>query len=991
MYFFLSGYYILIAENYDSVKINRKLQRISQERINPKNFDYQMQILNEIKYLKEFRNFDEIEWNSLGPFSPTNDFKEPLYNGNGRINDIEIDPFDSLNIWIGSASGGLWKSSDKGNKWEIIQELDYLSLGIADIEFSKINRGEIYIATGDPYSQVRYYSFGLLKSTDYGETWENIYQFNISNKTVINDIELIEELNIILAATSKGLQVSFDNGKSWKAIINDIPINDIEIFRGDTVRIFLATYDFYKGNSFILSSEDSAKSFQIKREYELVENIEIAVNNKSKTIFAISSDLYNHQMLDLVYSSDFGNTWVTIADSSSRIDLVEKQGFYNLVLESNPDNPNEIIAGGINLYKSIDFGKSWYLQYGLHVDQHDVIYDSNGKIFNANDGGIYVNNSTNDWINLSNGLNITQIYGFSVHPLNPSIVNIGTQDNGLQKFNYSNFEYIAVGDGMKSAYDMNDLSVIYYLLPRGNILQLQNDIPKIISITEPERKPWSADVFYSDNQEMVYTGTINLYNKSTYDKSWLKLTDFKDTLEITSIAESRDTLFFSKQNLLYFYYNNQSYLLREFDNVINKIFINKELNQLILGFECLDCEKNLLILDQNNIINISKDLPKIPINDIEIIEEKILVASDAGIYIYDQDSWSYYGNKFPPAIVTQVDYNSEFKILTASTFGRGIWQAKLSDCITEKPIIEISDDKFCFEDTVKLSVINPIEGTEYRWYDGTIGKTKSYVFQNGGKYNIFVQSIHNNCFNVSDNIKHSIYALPEIDIFLLSNNPICENSQAILFVKKDTLFSDNYVWSNGVRADTLFINESGYFYNFYISPDGCLSVSDSIFIQVNPNPQKPEIVQDKFRLICSTDAFRYIWYRNGNRISNSDSKVLFVDSLGSFKVRIFNQEGCWVDSENYLIDVISQESDLQFEFSPSPVSTSGRLEIFFQRESDLQFSIYDLTGRLIQQKKFSNLKNYFIEEIDFSYLSNGIYFMELNSNDKKKIIKIVKI
>jgi hypothetical protein len=206
-------------------------------------------------------------------------------------------------------------------------------MGCADIEFSKVNEGTVYLLTGDPHALKRYYSIGILRSTDSGQTWDNIFPFETNDKIQFNDLELFEDIDLMIAASNKGLFVSKISEINWTAINSSESFVDIESVVKDQLYIYFATYDYYFGDSRIYISTDSAKTIQSIRSYGEVENIELSVNQVTKDLYAITSDIKYHKMLDLIYTKNNGKNWITIADSSDHLDLVRYQGFFNLVIE----------------------------------------------------------------------------------------------------------------------------------------------------------------------------------------------------------------------------------------------------------------------------------------------------------------------------------------------------------------------------------------------------------------------------------------------------------------------------------------------------------------------------------------------------------------------------------------------------------------------------------------------------------------------------------
>jgi hypothetical protein len=122
-----------------------------------------------------------------------------------------------------------------------------------------------------------------------------------------------------------------------------------------------------------------------------------------------------------LYRSNDGTTWV-VADTVS--DYLASQGYYNNALWADPLFGNIVIAGGVKLWRSTSYGQNLVdISTGdnLHADQHVIVEhpDYNGstnkKVFVGNDGGIYRADDIEyaldgDWVNLNNGLGITQFY-----------------------------------------------------------------------------------------------------------------------------------------------------------------------------------------------------------------------------------------------------------------------------------------------------------------------------------------------------------------------------------------------------------------------------------------------------------------------------------------------------------------------------------------------------------------------------------------------------
>src|ERR1019366_6972944 len=123
-------------------------------------------------YFNRQRNSGPVErssaaWSYMGP---QNAFRIGNINCKGRLNCVRFDPFNSNTIFVGAPSGGLWKSTDAGQTWVLMNTDTLAQIGVTDIAIDPTNNQNIYMATGD-YANNASISIGVLKSTNGGASW----------------------------------------------------------------------------------------------------------------------------------------------------------------------------------------------------------------------------------------------------------------------------------------------------------------------------------------------------------------------------------------------------------------------------------------------------------------------------------------------------------------------------------------------------------------------------------------------------------------------------------------------------------------------------------------------------------------------------------------------------------------------------------------------------------------------------------------------------
>ena len=115
------------------------------------------------KRTKSFLRNNETDWELRGPL-----------NVGGRVTDIEMHPSSLEIIYVGAASGGIFKSVDKGQNWTPIFD-EALSLSIGDMAIAASDPNVIYVGTGEANAgggSLAYDGVGVYKSTDGGQNWE---------------------------------------------------------------------------------------------------------------------------------------------------------------------------------------------------------------------------------------------------------------------------------------------------------------------------------------------------------------------------------------------------------------------------------------------------------------------------------------------------------------------------------------------------------------------------------------------------------------------------------------------------------------------------------------------------------------------------------------------------------------------------------------------------------------------------------------------------
>ncbi|RED92625.1 T9SS type A sorting domain-containing protein [Marinoscillum furvescens] len=294
-----------------------------------------------------------LEWQERGPA-----------NVPGRTRGVIIDAEDPTgNTWYaGSVGGGVWKTTDKGESWEILTK-NIPNMAIACLATSPANPSILYAGTGEAFSHLSVIvGNGILKSTDKGQTWEVLSstiqddEFSAVSRIIVDP----NNANVLLACTETGTGIfnltqsfifkSVDGGVSWtKVYASNSPIEQLIADPFD----FSIQYAAVNGIG-VLKSEDTGDSWFDSGQGILAQGrIELAVSNiNSDTLFASVVGGQSGTGSDLYFSGDKAKSWVLLSDqSSTAYDYLNGQGNYDNTILAHPFESNTFYVGGVDLFK----------------------------------------------------------------------------------------------------------------------------------------------------------------------------------------------------------------------------------------------------------------------------------------------------------------------------------------------------------------------------------------------------------------------------------------------------------------------------------------------------------------------------------------------------------------------------------------------------------------------------------------------------------------
>ena len=673
-------------------------------------------------------------WTSLGPNSTSGG-----YAGLGRLNCVSFISGDANTIYVGSASGGLWKTADGGTSWIPLGDNNAV-LGVSDIISYRIGAGPdvIYIATGDKdggsmwslgggqYNDNN--SVGVLKSVDGGATWNTTgLSFTPSQLQVINRLLLHpSDNNILYAATSAGVFKTINAGTVWNLISANV-FKDMEFKPGTPSTI----YGSNSSGDIFLSVNDGATWTQSLTTSNSRTELAVSSNN-SNLVYAVSANSAGG-LAGIYKSTDSGASFTQVFSGSTSNMLnwdcnstdPGGQGSYDLCIAADPNNANNVFVGGVNTWKSTNGGSAWSItnvwtsSYGcgvseVHADQHYLAYQNGtSTLFECNDGGLYktVNNGST-WTHHGNGLVISQIYRLGVAQTVANENIVGLQDNGTKAFLSGVWSDEIGGDGFECAIDYTNANTLYGELYYGEIRRSTNHGTSWSAITSglttgSGNSHWCTPFVLDPNvNTTLYLGARDVYKTTNQGNSWSKISTWAgSTLKSLAVAPS---------NSLYIYAATSSILYRTtiggttWTNITGTLPVgsgdityisvkNDDPNTVWVSLGGYNATRIYQTIDGGATwTNISAGLPSIPVmcviqNKQNTSQVELYAGTDVGVYVkVGSANWTMFSTGLPNVVVTELeiyyDANPDNSRLRAATYGRGLWQSDLFSSATAPPV-----------------------------------------------------------------------------------------------------------------------------------------------------------------------------------------------------------------------------------------------------------------------------------------------------------------
>lgn len=675
-------------------------------------------------------------WQSIGP-----------NNLGGRTLCIAFDPVDTATIWLGSASGGLWKSTTGGigqNAWSYVPT-GYPVRGVSCISINHNNPDEMYIGTGEVHTHASAVNglierptrgsvgIGILKSMDGGITWAPSLNWNYDQTRGIWDMVMNPtNTNEVYAATTEGIYQTTDGGATWNLVLNELMVMDLAMDPVNPSVVYAGVGNTDSPSHGIWRTTNGGAAWT-----HLTSGLPPGTNQgrislrissaNHNTIYALVADVYS--TVGLYRSYNGGNTWSFVNGT----EIVSYQGWYAKGLWIKTDDSTRMMFGGVEVFRSDDNGSNIFQVSNInfttdyiHSDIHDIVASplDPDKLYILTDGGLYRSDDFGDsYYACTDGYVTSQFYIGSVSSTDPSLIITGAQDNYTNRYNGTVYwDQVFGGDGSFCAINPLDDFTEYCSYQYLNIQRSDDRGFNWYTIFSHNASSFGGNtvafiapfVLCNADPNVLYAASDTLYRSDDAGFSW-----YPEGGEIDA-GNPGLSIAVSNTNVDSIYITtapgdiNPMHVFKSSDGGITLTDISQTLpnrfprdiavnpqnsSEVYVVFSGFGTGHIFKSTDAGATWNdLTGILPDLPFHAIEILPaspETLFVGCDVGVFasVDAGATWYAFNEGLPQGVmIFDLRYSSSDNSLIAFTHGNGVYKVSLDDINTSVPQTSFTKD-----------------------------------------------------------------------------------------------------------------------------------------------------------------------------------------------------------------------------------------------------------------------------------------------------------
>jgi PKD repeat protein len=949
-------------------------------------------------------------WIPLGPFG------SPQGGDAGRIQTIRMHPAGTNTFYVGTAAGGFWMTNNAGASYTTTTD-QLGSCGVSDIAVNPLNPNIIYISTGDKDADDTH-SIGVMKSTNGGLTWSATglawmtSQQRRIYRLLINPINP----NTLIAATSVGIYKTVNAGLTWSLTSSNGYV-DAEYKPGDTTVVYAVT------NGSCMKSTNGGNTFTNAYIGNFTSTrLSLAVTPANNNYVYILVGATNNGFGGLYRSTNSAGSFSLMSTAPNIMDWSTNgsgtggQAWYDIAIDASPTNADEIVAGGVNTWRSLNGGATWGLHTHwtgsggrpyVHADLHVVLYTSGTTIFLGTDGGVArTTNGGSNYSTINGNMNIAQMYKISNSTSTPSLIIAGHQDNGSNLLNGANWAQKVGGDGMDCFISNTSNSVMVASTQNGGFRRSTNGGNSWAGITNglTGSAPWVSPIVQDPNTpNTFYCGYQNVFKSTNQGGNWTAISSFNAGVDEIKVAPSNNSVIYvTTQGAVWKTINggaSWSNVTGSFPGQITDLAIdNQNHNNIYVTISGYSAGSKVYYSNNGGTswINYSTGLPNIPANCIiykNNSPQVLYVGTDVGVYYREASmtSWIPFSTGLPNIVVNDLEIYYPSGKLRAGTYARGVWETDLYSDPLAAPFSAFSANftPACINTPLQFNDVSSNNPTSWVWsFAGASPATStlqspSVTYPTVGTYTVSLLTNNANGAGPVYTTTISVVNAPTIAPISAS---ICAG-QGVNFSVTTNAQSVN--WANGQQGNFISIpNPTASLYSFTASLGACNSVG-AASLYIDPVPPTPVIINNFSSLTTTVTSVNYQWYQSATAITGA--------TLATFVPTVSGYYSVWVTIGNCstaspflffdLIDDIKSYTSSFLSIKPNPVE--NELTITFAKENAAaELRVLNSLGQLVKMYRPENSSSEV--KLNTSNFSKGLYYLSIKEGTGTKVVKFIK-
>lgn len=420
--------------------------------------------------------FSPLKYRSIGPFRGGRSVC-----GTGVVG-------DPLTYYMGTTGGGVWKTTDAGMHWDNISD-GYFELGsVGAIAVSTSHSNIVYVGMGEhaPRGVMTSHGDGVYKSYDGGKTWEHMgleATHHISRIIIHPDnpdiVYVAAQGQLYGPNKERGIYKSTNGGETWENIlfVNELTgCSELDINLSNPNELYATMWEHQRKPWIVISggegsgvykSTDAGKTWN-KIEEGLPEEkgkmaISISQSNPDKVYLLLEGNSQKDEG-GLFVSNNSGKSWSMVSGDNR----LTQRAWYYIEVFADPNDEHTVYVLSAPALRSIDGGKTWERISGTHGDYHNLWInpDNSKNLCISNDGGTAISFNGGDTWSRQDNMPTGQFYRLSVDNMFPYNIYAGQQDNssvkiqsralGSYSIDFENWEASAGGESAFLAFDPDD-------------------------------------------------------------------------------------------------------------------------------------------------------------------------------------------------------------------------------------------------------------------------------------------------------------------------------------------------------------------------------------------------------------------------------------------------------------------------------------------------------------------------------------------------------